>query len=165
MSHATVLTNLLLPAVRLHLLPKLSVDVYLHVLEADSDEAVLGAGLSAACAAIADAGIELNGLAVGSTVVSTLLFPLIPGPARLVPPPRPHRRRGSSILGSRDCRLPPCPREDHQPPHGRRGRAGPSVRGESPMSRLTPDGRACAPGSKGETRRHCPSTDPGGIRD
>ncbi|BEJ15886.1 hypothetical protein CspHIS471_0504910 [Cutaneotrichosporon sp. HIS471] len=67
-SHAAVLTNLLLPAVHLHLLPKMSVDVHIYVLEGDSDASVLAAGLSAACAALADAGIPLSGLAVGSTV-------------------------------------------------------------------------------------------------
>jgi exosome complex component MTR3 len=45
--------------------------VHLLVLEADSDAAVLSAGLTAASAAIADAGIPMNALAVGSVVVST----------------------------------------------------------------------------------------------
>lgn len=40
------------------------------VLEADSDAAVLSSGLTAACAAVADAGILLTGLVVGSLVVS-----------------------------------------------------------------------------------------------
>ncbi|RSH79837.1 uncharacterized protein EHS24_009497 [Apiotrichum porosum] len=69
-NHTALLTQLLLPALRLHLLPKLSVDVHILVLEADSDAAVLSAGLTAACAAVTDAGIPINGLAVGS-VVST----------------------------------------------------------------------------------------------
>jgi exosome complex component MTR3 len=69
-NHAALLTNLLLPALRLHLLPKLSVDVHLLVLEADGDAAVLSAGLTAASAAIADAGIPMSALAVGSVVVS-----------------------------------------------------------------------------------------------
>jgi len=72
-NHSALLTTLLLPALRLHLLPKLSVDVHLLVLEADSDAAVLSAGLTAASAAIADAGIPMSALAVGSVVVSIVL--------------------------------------------------------------------------------------------
>lgn len=67
---STLLAQLLLPALRLHLLPKLSVDVHVLVLEADTEAAVLSAGLSACCAAIADAGIPMSGLAVGTVVVS-----------------------------------------------------------------------------------------------
>lgn len=70
MDLAALLTQLLLPALRLDLFPKLSIDVHLLVLEADSDAAVLASGLTAACAAIADAGIPLTGLVVGSSAVS-----------------------------------------------------------------------------------------------
>lgn len=61
------LTQALLPAVQLHLLPKSSLDIYLMVLEAESlgTEAVLAAGLTVASAALADAGIDMGGLAVG----------------------------------------------------------------------------------------------------
>lgn len=67
---AAVLSQLLLPALRLDLFPKLSIDIHILVLEADTDAAVLSSGLTAACAAVADAGIPLTGLVVGSLVVS-----------------------------------------------------------------------------------------------
>ncbi|KAL1413272.1 3'-5'-exoribonuclease [Vanrija albida] len=69
-NHSVLLTQLLLPSLRLHLLPKLSIDVHLLVLEGDSDAAVLSAGLTACSAAIADAGIPMSGLTVGSSVAS-----------------------------------------------------------------------------------------------
>ncbi|EJT50668.1 putative exosome complex exonuclease 1 [Trichosporon asahii var. asahii CBS 8904] len=65
---AAVLSQLLLPALRLDLFPKLSIDIHILVLEADTDAAVLSSGLTAACAAVADAGIPLTGLVVGSLV-------------------------------------------------------------------------------------------------
>jgi hypothetical protein len=135
-SHAAVLTNLLMPAVHLHLLPKMSVDVHVYVLEGDSDASVLAAGLSAACAALADAGIPLSGLAVGSTVVSVrwragissmTVAKLIPGPPRLFCPPRP---LGAGVLeGRRDAhpRRHARARARDEPAHDRRGGPGRSL--------------------------------------
>ncbi|GMK55573.1 hypothetical protein CspeluHIS016_0206290 [Cutaneotrichosporon spelunceum] len=100
-SHAAVLTTLLQPAVHLHLLPKLAVDVHVYVLEGDSDAGVLAAGLSAACAALADAGIPLAALAVGSSVA--LPSPSSPGPSlspssALLDPSGPECSAASAVL-------------------------------------------------------------------
>jgi len=67
------LTQALLPAIQLHLLPKSSLDIYLLVLESESPsiESVLAAGLTVASAAVADSGIDMGGLAVGVTGAST----------------------------------------------------------------------------------------------
>lgn len=70
MDLAGLLSQLLLPALRLDLFPKLSIDIHVLVLEAGSDAAVLSSGLTAACAAVADAGIPLTGLVVGSLIVN-----------------------------------------------------------------------------------------------
>ncbi|WVR04800.1 hypothetical protein IAU60_001812 [Kwoniella sp. DSM 27419] len=67
---SVLLTQSLLPTLQLHLLPKSSVDVYLLVLESDTPTNVLSAGLTVASAAIADAGIAMNGLGAGSVVVN-----------------------------------------------------------------------------------------------
>lgn len=64
-----LLTQSLLPALRLHLAdhPKSVTDVWLLVLQSESPsvEGTLACGLSVACAALADAGVALNGLGVG----------------------------------------------------------------------------------------------------
>jgi exosome complex component MTR3 len=65
---STLLTQLLLPSLHLHLLPKSSVDVYLLVLESDTLPSVLSAGLTVASAAIADAGIAMGALGVGAVI-------------------------------------------------------------------------------------------------
>ncbi|GFZ47955.1 hypothetical protein JCM24511_05702 [Saitozyma sp. JCM 24511] len=65
---STLLTQLLLPSLHLHLLPKSSVDVYLLILESDTLTSVLSAGLTVASAAIADAGIAMGALGVGAVV-------------------------------------------------------------------------------------------------
>lgn len=65
---STLLTQLLLPSLHLHLLPKSSVDVYLLVLESDTLPSVLSGGLTVASAAIADAGIAMGALGVGAVV-------------------------------------------------------------------------------------------------
>jgi exosome complex component MTR3 len=56
-----------LPALQLHTLPKSSIDIYVLVLESESPslESVLSAGLTVCSAAVADAGIAMNGLGVG----------------------------------------------------------------------------------------------------
>ncbi|OCF33838.1 exosome complex component MTR3 [Kwoniella heveanensis BCC8398] len=70
---SVLLTQSLIPTLQLHLLPKSSIDVYLLVLESDTPTNVLSAGLTVASAAIADAGIAMNGLGVGSVVASSSL--------------------------------------------------------------------------------------------
>ncbi|OWZ51198.1 exosome complex component MTR3 [Cryptococcus neoformans var. grubii Br795] len=67
---SNLLTQLLLPTLHLHLLPKSSIDVYLLVLESDTLTNVLSAGLTVASAAVADAGIEMAALGVGGAVAS-----------------------------------------------------------------------------------------------
>lgn len=57
----------LLPSIRLSLLPKSSLDVYLTVIEADGPlESCVALGVTAASAALATAGIELWGLCIGT---------------------------------------------------------------------------------------------------
>jgi len=64
---SALLTSHLLPALQLHLLPKSALDVHLLILESDILPNFLSAGLTVASAAIADAGIPMFGLGVGST--------------------------------------------------------------------------------------------------
>ncbi|WVQ98265.1 hypothetical protein IAU59_005388 [Kwoniella sp. CBS 9459] len=68
---SVLLTQSLIPTLQLHLLPKSSIDVYLLILESDTPTNVLSAGLTVASAAIADAGIAMNGLGVGSVIASS----------------------------------------------------------------------------------------------
>ncbi|KAI9636177.1 3' exoribonuclease family, domain 1-domain-containing protein [Dioszegia hungarica] len=65
---SALLTQLILPSLHLHLLPKSSVDVFLMVLESDDVSDLLGAAHTVATAAIADAGIAMSGLGVGTVV-------------------------------------------------------------------------------------------------
>lgn len=67
---ASLVQQALLPALRLELLPKSSIDVHITVL--DSDTSTLGLvamGVSAASTALAQAGIEMLGLVMGSSAV------------------------------------------------------------------------------------------------
>lgn len=61
------MTAHLLPALQLHLFPKSVIDVHLLVLESDLPTNVLATGLTVASAAIADAGIPMYALGVGTT--------------------------------------------------------------------------------------------------
>ncbi|KAG9122350.1 hypothetical protein FRC07_001326 [Ceratobasidium sp. 392] len=63
-SLASQIHQSILPAVRLELFPKSQIDVYVHILEVDGIESCVGAGATAASAALADAGIEMLGLAI-----------------------------------------------------------------------------------------------------
>lgn len=58
----------IVPAVRLELFPKSQIDVYVHILEVDGIESCVGAAATAASAALADAGIDMLGLAISCTV-------------------------------------------------------------------------------------------------
>lgn len=56
----------LLPALRLELLPKASIEVFVTVLEADApEEGTVAAAVTAASTALAQAGIEMYGLVAG----------------------------------------------------------------------------------------------------
>ncbi|CAE6438237.1 unnamed protein product [Rhizoctonia solani] len=57
----------ILSAVRLELFPKSQLDVYVHIIEVDGVESCVGAAATAASAALADAGIEMLGLAISCT--------------------------------------------------------------------------------------------------
>lgn len=60
----------LLPAIRLDLFPKASIDVYITVLDMDTSvSGCIALATTAASAALAEAGIEMYGLVTGSTAV------------------------------------------------------------------------------------------------
>ncbi|WWC59686.1 uncharacterized protein I303_102248 [Kwoniella dejecticola CBS 10117] len=65
-----LLTQSLIPAIQLDQFPKSSIDIYLLILESDTPSNVLSAGLTVSSAAIADAGIAMNGLGTGSVVLT-----------------------------------------------------------------------------------------------
>ena len=60
----------MLASVRLELLPKSTVDIFLVIIEADGKEASIASGAVAASAALADAGIEMLGLVSSCSAVS-----------------------------------------------------------------------------------------------
>lgn len=60
----------LTPAIRLDLVPKSSIDVYVNVLENDGTSSSLAAAISAASVALADAGIEMYDQVAASSIVS-----------------------------------------------------------------------------------------------
>lgn len=58
----------LLPCIRLNLLPKASLDIYISILESDASlEGCASLAITAASASLASAGIEMWGLCVGSS--------------------------------------------------------------------------------------------------
>ncbi|PFH54325.1 hypothetical protein AMATHDRAFT_135473 [Amanita thiersii Skay4041] len=59
---AMAIYQALVPSVRLELLPKSTVDVFITVIEADGLDACISSGVIAASTALADAGIEMIGL-------------------------------------------------------------------------------------------------------
>ncbi|KAI0709330.1 mRNA transport regulator 3 [Earliella scabrosa] len=61
-SVAVQIQQALVPAVRLELLPKSTIDIFITVIENDGIEGCIAAGSVAASAALADAGIEMLGL-------------------------------------------------------------------------------------------------------
>lgn len=69
-SSAALVEQALLPAIRLDLLPKASIDVYITVLDMDTSTAgCVALAVTAASAALAEAGIEMYGLVAGATAV------------------------------------------------------------------------------------------------
>ncbi|KAM0789429.1 hypothetical protein ACM66B_000254 [Microbotryomycetes sp. NB124-2] len=62
---SAVLQQSLLPAIRLELLPKSQIDLFLTVLESDGSDADISLGVAAASAALSEAGIQMYGLVVG----------------------------------------------------------------------------------------------------
>ncbi len=62
----------LVPAVRLELLPKSTIDIFITVIENDGIEGCIASGSVAASAALADAGIEMLGLVASCSAVRRL---------------------------------------------------------------------------------------------
>jgi exosome complex component MTR3 len=60
------------PAVRLELFPKSTIEVFITVLDNDGTESCVSAATLAASAALADAGIEMLGLVASCTAVRFL---------------------------------------------------------------------------------------------
>ncbi|KNZ71781.1 Exosome complex component mtr3 [Termitomyces sp. J132] len=61
-SLAMAIHQALVPSVRLELLPKSTIDVFLTIIEADGMEGCIASGVVAASTALADAGVEMLGL-------------------------------------------------------------------------------------------------------
>jgi len=61
-SVAVQIHQAILPSVRLELLPKSTLDIFITIIENDGIEGCIAAGSTAASAALADAGIEMLGL-------------------------------------------------------------------------------------------------------
>lgn len=61
-----------MPAVRLELFPKSTIDVFITIIEADGIESSIASGAIAASVALAHAGIEMIGLVVSCSAVSTI---------------------------------------------------------------------------------------------
>ena len=68
-SIATLVHQALLPGVRLELLPKSSLDVFVMILEADELAGVAAAASVAASTALAHAGVEMIGLVTSYSAV------------------------------------------------------------------------------------------------
>ena len=59
----------LVSSVRLELLPKSTIDIFLMVIESDGPEACIAAGIVAASTALADAGVEMFALVSSCSAV------------------------------------------------------------------------------------------------
>ncbi|KAN0061103.1 3'-5'-exoribonuclease [Thecaphora frezii] len=67
---SALVSQALLPSLRLDLLPKASLDIHIFVLESDGpEESCVSAGTIAASTALASAGIEMFGLVVGTVAL------------------------------------------------------------------------------------------------
>lgn len=71
-SVAVAIHQALVSSVRLELLPKSTIDIFITIIEADGIEGCVAAGSVAASTALADAGIEMTGLVVSCTAVCKL---------------------------------------------------------------------------------------------
>ncbi|KAH0583840.1 hypothetical protein H2248_009438 [Termitomyces sp. 'cryptogamus'] len=70
-SLAMAIHQALVPSVRLELLPKSTIDVFLTIIEADGMEGCIASGVVAASTALADAGVEMLGLVMSCASVRT----------------------------------------------------------------------------------------------
>lgn len=59
----------LVPSIRLDLLPKSTIDIFLYVIENDGIEGCVAAGATAASTALAHAGVEMLGVVVSCAAV------------------------------------------------------------------------------------------------
>ena len=66
----------MLSSVRLELLPKSTIDIFVTIIENDGIEGCIASGAVAASAALADAGIEMLGLVASCSAVRTFYFDL-----------------------------------------------------------------------------------------
>lgn len=64
----------LVPAIRLELFPKSTIDVFISVLENDGIESCVAAASIAASVALADASIEMIGLVAACAAVSLIVY-------------------------------------------------------------------------------------------
>jgi exosome complex component MTR3 len=71
---ASAIQQALLPSVRLELFPKSTIDVFVTILDNDGIESCISAATTAASTALADAGIEMLGLVMSCTAVSTIML-------------------------------------------------------------------------------------------
>jgi exosome complex component MTR3 len=71
-SIAVAIYQALVPSVRLELLPKSTVDVFITIIETDGMEGCISSGVVAASTALADAGIEMLGLVMSCSAVCVL---------------------------------------------------------------------------------------------
>lgn len=68
-SIAVLIQQALVPAVRLDLLPKSTLDVFVIIIENDGVEGCVAAGSIAASTALADAGVEMLGMVMSCAAV------------------------------------------------------------------------------------------------
>ncbi|RDB21073.1 Exosome complex component MTR3 [Hypsizygus marmoreus] len=75
-SIAVAIHQALVPSVRLELLPKSTIDIFVTIIEADGIEGCVASGTVAASTALADAGIEMLGLVIScaASVVGTEIW-------------------------------------------------------------------------------------------
>lgn len=75
-SVAVQIHQALLPSIRLELLPKSTIDIFLTIIENDGIDGCIASGAVAASTALADAGIEMLGLVIACSAVSVKLSPI-----------------------------------------------------------------------------------------
>jgi len=106
----------ILASVRLETLPKATIDIFITIIETDGMEGCVAAGSIAASTALADAGIELFGIAVACSAVclSNDVYPNLPlcistGSDRYRGMVGPYRRGGSCSGRYFDPNMHACP--------------------------------------------------------
>lgn len=72
--YSQTLRQSLSPAIRLDLLPKSTIDVFVQVLESDGSAACLAAAITCASMALANAGVEMFDVVAGCAVVCLIVI-------------------------------------------------------------------------------------------